>query len=275
VDLGLEDKVALIAGGSSGVGLATARELAREGAHVAICARDPDRLADAERSIKEVARGRVSAASIDITDLAAARRWVQKVAAVHGALHIVVISGSGPPVGTATQFGHEEYQAAIDQVLIPAVSLALAAVPHLRAGRWGRLLFVSSETACNPFPGLALSGVTRASLARFAQALAAETGRDGITVNVLALGWIRTPMVERAAARLASGGGIEAQLRAMGEHSAIGRLADLDEVAGVAAFLASERASYITGGVHLIDGGTSVMGPVLPYVTGVRQDTYT
>jgi 3-oxoacyl-[acyl-carrier protein] reductase len=274
VDLGLENKVALVAGGSSGIGLATARELAGEGAHVAICARDPDRLAAAERGISEIASGRVRAASVDITDRTAASRWVDEVAAELGAVHIVVVSGGSPPVGPASQFDLGEYQSAIERVLLPAVGVALAALPHMRAAGWGRLILVASETASVPIPPLALSGVTRAAIVRFAQALAAETGRDGITVNVLAPGGTRTPLMERAAARLAGGSDIEAQLRAMGHHNALGRLASPQEIAAVATFLASERSSFITGGVHLIDGGASVTGPDLPHLATARKDTY-
>jgi 3-oxoacyl-[acyl-carrier protein] reductase len=280
LNLGLENKVALVAGGSSGLGLAAAQELAKEGAHVAIGARDPGRLAEAERSIKEITRGSVYASSVDITDRSAARRWVDEVAAQFGALHIVVISGSPPLTGPASQFSLDEYQAAVDLVLLPAVGLALAALPHLRAARWGRLLFVASETASVPIAPLALSGVTRAAMTRFAQSLAAEVGRDGITVNVLAPSATRTPMTERAAAKLAvqeageAGGDAEAQLHAMGKHNALRRIARPDEFGAFAAFLASERASFITGVVHLIDGGASVVGPELPHVRRAGKDTY-
>lgn len=276
MDLGLSNRIALVAGGSSGLGLAIAKELAAEGAHVAICGRDPQRLADAERVLKEVAVGRVHTTSVDITDRATARRWVDDVAAEFGAPQILLVSGGSPPIGPASQFDVADYESAVDRVLLPAVGLALAALPYMRAGRWGRMIFVASETAMVPIAPLALSGVTRAAITRFAQALAPEVGRDGITVNVLAPGGTRTPPMERAAARLAGDGGdIEAQLRSMGHHNAMGRLADPAEIAAVATFLASERASFVTGAVHLVDGGACVVGPDQPHLTAARKDTYT
>jgi 3-oxoacyl-[acyl-carrier protein] reductase len=275
VDLGLDGKVAAVAGGSSGLGLAVAKELAAEGAHVAIAARDRGRLAGAERAVKALAHGEVMATSVDITDQAAATRWVEEVAAWLGTLHILVVSGGSPPVGAASRFSVADYQAAFDRTFLPSVNLALSALPYLRAAGWGRMLFVASETAVVPMAALALSGAARTALARFAQSLAAEVGRDGITVNVLAPGATRTEMVERAAARLAEDGDIEAQLRAIGQHSAVGRIGRPDEFAAVAAFLASERASYVTGGVHLLDGGASVLGQQVEQYTTVPEDTYT
>jgi 3-oxoacyl-[acyl-carrier protein] reductase len=263
VDLGLAEKVALISGGSSGIGFAAARELAREGAHVAIGARDPDRLARARARLDAEARGRIHVTSVDITDTEAATRWVGQVAAEFGGLHIAVLSGGSPPTGSALTFDLAGYDAAVGLVLRPAIALAMATVPHLIAAGWGRLLFVASETASVPVAQLALSGVTRGGLVRFAQSLAAEVAPAGVTVNVLAPGATRTELVERAAAKLAADGAMEAQLAAMGAHCALGRLARADEVGGVAAFLASERASFITGTVQLIDGGASVMSPGL------------
>jgi 3-oxoacyl-[acyl-carrier protein] reductase len=275
VDLGLEGRVALIAGGSSGLGLAVARELAREGAHVAVGARDRGRLDAARRSLEQVARGRVHTTSVDVSDGAAARRWVDQVASELGSLHILLVSGSSPPVGTASQFELKDYQAAIERNLYPPIGLALAVLPHLRAARWGRILFVTSETADHPVGSLALSGVARAGVVRFAQALAAEVGKDGITVNLLAPGATRTEMVERAAARMARDGDVDAELRSWGSNTALGRIGRLDEFAAAAAFLASERASFITGRVHLMDGGASVMEE-LPYLEpAAPKDVFT
>lgn len=261
MDLGLENKVALVTGGSSGIGLAIARELAAEGAHVAIGARDSVRLSAAQCSVKEVARGRVHVTSVDITDSAATRRWIDEVAAEFGALHIVVVSGGSPPAGNAANFETADYRPALDRVLMPAVDVALAALPHLRRAQWGRVLFVASETASVPISGLAMSGMTRAAITRFAQSLATEVGRDGVTVNVLAPSLTRTPGLERVFAQRAADGAIDELFEAMGSHTAIGRIARPDELAAVAIFLASERASYVTGTVQLVDGGASVVGP--------------
>ena len=272
MDLGLENKVALVAGGSSGMGLAAARELAREGAHVAIGARGRDQLKLAVGQLEEVAgRNRISATSVDVTDIEAARAWVQQVADEFGALHIVLVSGGSPPMGPAAQFQLADYQAALAKVLYPAINLSLAALPHLRAAGWGRLLFIGSETAVSPVRPLVLSGVARAGLVRFVQGLAADVARQGITVNIVAPGTVHTPPLDRAASRLAGPDATEAELAerlaAMGHHSAVGRLGRPEEIGAAVAFLASERASFITGGVHLVDGGASLIGPDAPHLS--------
>ncbi len=253
-----------------------ATELAIEGAHVAIAARGVEQLAQAKHGLEQVTTGgRIKANSVDLTDRAATEAWVAEVAAEFGALHVVLVSGGSPPIGPATGFTPEDYQAAVAQVIFPAVTLALAAVPHLRAAGWGRLLFGASETAVVPVGPLVLSGLTRAAIVRFAQGLAADLGTANITVNVLAPGTVHTPPIERAAARLASGPDqVAARLAAIGEHSALRRLARPDEIGAMAAFLASERASFVTGTVHLIDGGASVLGPDLAHLTGVSPDTF-
>lgn len=276
MDLGLRNKVALVAGGSSGIGLAVATELAVEGAHVAIAARGVEQLQQAKHGLEQVATGgRILADSVDLTDRAATERWVAEVAAEFGVLHVVLVSGGSPPIGSATTFTPDDYQAAVAKVLFPAITLALAAVPHLRAAGWGRLLFVASETAVVPVGPLTLSGLTRAAIVRFAQGLAADLGTANVTVNVLAPGTVHTPPIERAAARLASSPDqVSARLAAIGEHSALRRLARPDEIGAMAAFLASERASFVTGAVHLIDGGASVVGPDLAHLTGVSPDTF-
>jgi 3-oxoacyl-[acyl-carrier protein] reductase len=262
VDLGLRHRVALVAGGSSGLGLAIATELAIEGADVVIGARDPARLAAAEARLAAVARGRVVASRVDLEDDHAVRRWVDDAAARMGRLDIAVTNSGAPPIGPATAFAPDDYRRAVDKVLYPAIALALAALPHMRAAGWGRLLFIASETVHRPVANLTLSGVARSGILRFAEALVAELGASGITVNVLAPAYLRTPPVDRAAAELAAraGSDVESQVRAMADHIPLGRVGDPRELAAVAAFLASERASFVTGTLQLVDGGAGATG---------------
>lgn len=238
MDLGLSNKVALVAGGSSGLGLATAVELAREGAHVAIGARDPDRLAAAERRLKEVASGRVQVTSVDITDRAAAARWVDEVAAGFGALHIVLVSGGSPPVGTASRFAPADYEAAVGQVLLPAVNLALAALPHLRAAGWGRICLIASSSVKQPIPGLATSNTARAGLWGWAKTAAQELVDDGITLNVACPGLHRTDRVV--------------------DTGFTGRMGDPADFGRVVAFLCSEPAGFVSGAAVSVDGASTL-----------------
>jgi 3-oxoacyl-[acyl-carrier protein] reductase len=275
MDLGLTGRVAAIAGGSSGLGLAIARELAREGADVAICGRDPDRLATAVRDLRAIARGQVLGARVDLQRDDETRRWIDDAAARLGRLDIAVANSGGPPLGHPTAFDIAGYRAAADTVLYPAISLALAALPHLRARGWGRLLFIASETAVRPVGDLALSGVFRSGILRFAQGLVAELAASGITVNVLAPAYIRTPPVERAAAGLAArrGTDVETEVRRMVRHIPLGRIGALEEFAAVAAFLASERAAFVHGTVQLVDGGACAAG-ALPSHAEFDRDAF-
>ncbi|HEX7843077.1 MAG TPA: SDR family oxidoreductase, partial [Kofleriaceae bacterium] len=195
-------------------------------------------------------------------DEGSVRRWVEGAAARMGKLEIVVTNSGAPPIGRPTAFAPADYRRAVDKVLYPPITLALAALPYLKAARWGRVLFIASETLHRPVAGLTLSGVARSGILRFAEALVAELGASGITVNVLAPAYLRTPPVDRAAAELAAraGSDVETQVRAMADHIPLGRVGAPEEFAAVAAFLASERASFVTGTLQLVDGGASAAG---------------
>ncbi|HUG85160.1 MAG TPA: SDR family oxidoreductase [Euzebya sp.] len=251
MDLGLQDKVAAVAGGTSGLGLATARALRAEGATVAVCGRDGQRVAAA------AAEG-LDATALDVTDAVAAADWLDGIAGRYGALHVLLANAGGPPAGTATAFGIAAYRAAVEVNLLSQIALVQAALPHLQAAGWGRILFVTSKTVRQPMPGLALSNTARAGIVGYAKSLVADlgqqdraAGRTGtITVNVLAPGSTRTGRLESLA-----GDDIEAGLAAMAADIPLGRVGTPEEFAAATTFLASDAASFISGVVLPVDGG--------------------
>lgn len=249
MDLGLAGRVAMVSGASSGLGLAVARELAAEGAHVAICARERPRLEAAAGEVDRLGPGRVLATALDLRDDVAVHAWVAEVVAGLGGIHVVVSNAGGPPGGPLADLDLAAYRAALELSLLAHVSLVTAALPHVRRAGWGRILLVASETVRQPSPRYGLSSVARLGLLGFAKALVHELGAGDITVNVLAPGYTRTPNLERQLG--------EAGLATLARDTGIplGRIARPEEFGAAAAFLASARASFITGTVQLVDGG--------------------
>lgn len=257
MDLGLTGRVAMVAGGSSGLGLAIAGELAAEGAKVSIGAREPERLAQAAEKVGAAANDRrdVHHARVDVRDQEAVQGWVDSTVEAFGSLHVVVANAGGPPAGPASAFDLDAYRDAVELSLLSSIGLVQAALPHLREAGWGRILFVTSQSVRQPIPHLALSNTARAGVLGYAQSLVHDLGDSGITVNVLAPGSHLTPRLEALATD--AEGDASAGLAAMAEAIPIGRIGDPRELAAAAVFLASERASYITGAVLPVDGGST------------------
>ena len=243
MDLGLKEKVALVAGGSAGIGLAIARELVAEGARVAICGRDPDRLAAARAELGEA----VTTTVLDICDTGAARAWVDRSAAEHGAVNLLVTNAGGPPAGASGAFSLEDYRAAVELGMIAHIGLVQAALPHLRTAGWGRIVMITSETVRQPIPEYALSNIVRPGIVGYAKTLVRELGAGDITVNVLAPGYTATAALPGPVEEVAAEAGIP-----------LGRVARPEEVAAAAVFLLSERAGFITGTVQVVDGGRAL-----------------
>jgi 3-oxoacyl-[acyl-carrier protein] reductase len=263
MDLGLEGKVAAVAAASSGLGYACALELAREGAAVAICSRDEKRIARAAALIRgEVERkdGRTPSVIGIVADLAAPdgpASFLLATARELGPASILVANNGGPRPGGPLSLSGEEWKEAFDTTFLSAARLAQAAAPPMREKGWGRIIFITSVSVKQPIGDLAASTALRSGVVGLAKTLSDELAGHGVTINCVAPGSIRTARLEalierRAAAQGIDQGGLEALLEA---SIPAGRFGRAEELAAAVAFLASERASYITGVVLAIDGG--------------------
>ncbi|WP_043631749.1 SDR family NAD(P)-dependent oxidoreductase [Nonomuraea candida] len=249
MDLGISGKVALVTGGSAGIGLAAAKSLAREGCDVCVCARDPEKLADAVVELQEFGKV-VHAVLADVEDPAAARRVVEETRDVLGPVDILVANAGGPPPGRFDELGLDGWDVAVQRNLLGTVRLMHAVLPEMRSRGWGRIVTITSRSAREVIDGLALSNAMRPAVAGVVRTLAREVGRDGVRVNNVMPGPIDTD-------RLRETTGGEEALRARGESVPVGRIGRPEEVGDVVAFLASERASFVNGVSLLVDGGES------------------
>ncbi|BCM17708.1 SDR family oxidoreductase [Mesorhizobium sp. J8] len=251
MDLGLGGKVAMVAAASSGLGLATAEELANEGCRLSICGRDPTRLSRASDRLL-AAGAEVLARPTDVTDCAETTAWITETAQHFGCIDILVTNCGGVPAGPPSAMKSKDFDNAFDRVLLPSVNLINAALPYLRLSPAGRILMLASEAIVRTPTHFVLSGVARAGLVPYCHALVQELSGESVTVNVLAPGAHSTAIHE--ANRL--GDHAEA-IRALEDRTPARRLGHPSDFAAVAAFLASARASYVNGGLIVIDGGLS------------------
>lgn len=265
MDLGLEGKNAIVTGGSLGIGKAIARELAREGADVAIVARNKERLEAAAQELGRDTGRRILPIATDVTSKEQVEAMVARAADQLGAVHILVNSGSAPggsknatgPIETVVD---EELLNDFNVKYLGALRCARAVIPHLKSQGWGRIINVSGTNARTA--GNLSGGARNASLVHFTKTLAVQLGRSGITVNCIHPGITRTERTPSLLAARAAELGVtpeEAERRAYAPDSprgnAIGRMVDASEVAYVAAFLASDKAWAINGELVVATGG--------------------
>lgn len=241
MDLGLRDRTALVLGASSGLGLATVEALRAEGASVAMAARRTGLLKE------HASRLGATPVTADVRDPADVRRAVEEAVAAYGGLDVVVLNGGGPPGGPATSVDPASALAAFELLLLPAVALVGAALPHLRASGQGRIISISSVSVHEPIRDLALSNAVRPGVWGYLKTLASELAADGITVNSVGPGRIETDRL----VQLFSDDDMHAELTTIPAR----RLGAPREVGEVICFLASRQASYITGAHLDIDGG--------------------
>jgi 3-oxoacyl-[acyl-carrier protein] reductase len=257
MDLGLRGKVALVAAASRGLGRAVAFELANEGARLVLCARGADDLEAARADIATRTGAEVLALAADLSDRAQLERFAASAMSAFGQVDILVTNAGGPPAGAFETHGWDAWERAINLTLRSAVELTRAVLPEMRARKWGRIINVSSIAAKQPVDNLILSNSIRSAVTGFARTLANEVATDGITVNNILPGYTRTERVEQLADTTAKKEGLTPKdiVARFEQQIPMRRLAEPEEFAALAAFLASNRASYITGQSIAVDGG--------------------
>lgn len=253
MDLGVRGRVALICGGSSGLGFAVAQALHAEGARIALNGRTRDRLDLAVEKLGPEATGFPA----DVSHPEECAGLVESVHRTLGGPDILLCNAGGPPVGPFEQHSAQVWQEALDASLLSAVHLCRAAVPLMKARGWGRILCSTSFAARQPSPALILSTTARAGVLGFAKALSDEVAAAGITVNVLCPGFFATDRLRALAEARGRSQDRSADqvLSEMGQSVPARRIGEPAEFAAAAAFLASEAARYITGTVLSVDGG--------------------
>jgi 3-oxoacyl-[acyl-carrier protein] reductase len=258
MDLGLREKVAVVAAASKGLGRAVAEELAAEGAEVVICARNADALYAARDEIVRDTRAKVHAVVADVSTLEGIQLVAQEALARNeGHVDILVNNAGGPPSGPFEKHEWATWQSAVDLTLRSAVELTRWLLPGMRLRRWGRVLNITSIAVKQPIDGLILSNSIRSAVTGWARTLANEVARDGVTVNCVLPGYTRTERVEQLNAATAAREGIDVDeiQRRIEAQIPMRRLGEPREFGALVAFLASERASYITAQSFPVDGG--------------------
>jgi len=257
MDLGLRDKVAVVAAASKGLGRATAAELAAEGARLVICARGAGTLHATRDDIARQSGAEVHAVVADLSTMAGIGLVATEALSRYGRVDILVNNAGGPPSGPFENHRWDEWDRAVQLTLRSAVELTRMLLPGMRERKWGRVLNVTSIAVKQPVDGLMLSNSVRAAVTGWARTLATEVARDGVTVNCILPGYTRTERVEQLNAERASREGIDvAEIqRRIEAQIPMQRLGEPREFGALAAFLVSERASYITAQSIPVDGG--------------------
>lgn len=257
MDLGLKGKAALVCGSSQGIGRAIADALAAEGADLVINSRSPEKLAAVAEEITRTSGVAVTAAAANLTDPADVERLVRAARDALGRIDILVTNTGGPPPGPFESHTAAAWSEAISRNLESVVNLVRAVLPEMKERGWGRILNVTSISVKQPVAGLILSNSIRAAVTGFAKTVSNEAAPFGVTVNNLVPGFTRTERLVEFAESVADGTGdsIEGVYEGWEAEIPMGRLAEPAELGSLAAFLCSERASYITGQSVAVDGG--------------------
>lgn len=263
MDFGLSDRTAFVAGASKGLGRAAAYALAEEGANVAICSRNEERITRAADELEQETGAEVLPLVCDVTDTTQIEAAIAETVQTLGGLHVLVTNAGGPSPGAATDVGPDDYREAVELNLMSTIEMCDAALPHLRTAaeedEHARIIMVTSISAKQPIPTLALSNTARAGVQGYAKSLAEDLGPTGITVNTVLPGYTRTERLKELAQEIQEDTGqsqaeIEAEWAA---ENVVPRIGEPEEFAASVAYLASAQAAYVTGVALPVDGGRS------------------
>lgn len=257
MNTGLKDRVAIVAASSQGLGRATAEALAAEGCRVALCARNENNLKAVADSLREQHGTEALYRALDVTNSEAVRQFVEETAAQFGGVDICVTNAGGPPAKGFLNATLEDWRKAVELNFLSTVYFAREVIPHMQKKKWGRIITITSVTTKQPVADLVLSNAVRAAVVGLVKSLANEFGKDGILVNNVGPGFTATGRLkELAKARSQASGKSEEEIFAgWAADSPLKRVGEPRELADTVVWLASERASYITGQTILVDGG--------------------
>ena len=257
MDLGLNGRVAIVAASSEGLGRAVAMGLAREGARLALCARTRSTLESTAEEIRQATGAEVLAAPVDVTVYDEVRRFVNQTRERFGQVDICVTNAGGPSSKAFSETTIEDWQAGVKLNLMSTLYFAREVLPVMQKQRWGRLIAITSVSVKQPIDGLILSNAVRAAVSGLVKSLSNEYGKDNVLVTNVCPGYTLTARLDELASKLARAEGVEPhEIRARwASQIPMGRLGTPEEFANLVVFLASERASYITGVSVAVDGG--------------------
>ncbi|MFN7947949.1 MAG: SDR family oxidoreductase [Blastocatellia bacterium] len=258
MNLEITNRVAMIAAASKGLGKACAQALAAEGCHVSLCARNAAELETARAEISATgATGNILTVQADVSSADDLNNWFAQTTAALGQVDILVTNTGGPPVSKFMNLSDEQWQAGVDSTLLNVVRLSRLVIPGMQQRRWGRIIHLTSFVAKQPLDDLTISSTLRAGLSGLTKTMASQVGPDNITVNAVLMGHFMTDRQYHIADVRVKERGItyEQYFEEAAAQIPLRRIGDPRELGEVVAFLASERASYVTGTSILVDGG--------------------